>query len=237
MRPHDNRPQDRYDDRTKTIVNESPDGSDAPPLVSETGVKGDVVSGVDGTRREILDTAHALLWRQPFRDVTVRDLMAATSVGRSSFYIYFQDRYDLARALLEEIDREIAAATPEIDARRPLTNELHANLSESVAVWRRHGPVIRAIEDASYQDASLEAIYRSWFIQRSIDRTARLVVDAQSDGRLPTDLDPAEVGTLMTLMAMAYMNDRLGRLPQACSDVVTEVLHAGFLAILGAPSA
>lgn len=188
------------------------------------------------TREEIIESAHAFLWERPFRDLTVARLMDGTSVGRSAFYIHFSDRYELVAALLAEVDRELTRVTPEITPGDGYGEAFRKNLAGSIEVWTRHGPVINAISDASAHDERLEHLYRSWFIQRSVERVLNLVVAAQRVGRLPYEIDATEHATLTTLMATAYLNDRLGRLPQAPAGLVTEALTTTLEALLGLES-
>src|SRR4051794_41646470 len=54
----------------------------------------------DEARREILDAAEALLSGQPFRALSVDDLMGRTGMTRSSFYHYFRSLDDVAIALM-----------------------------------------------------------------------------------------------------------------------------------------
>ena len=46
---------------------------------------------------EIVQVARKFLSKQPFRELTVGKLMERTQIGRSAFYAYFTDVYDLAR--------------------------------------------------------------------------------------------------------------------------------------------
>ena len=54
----------------------------------------------DRTRVEILQAALDFFWCHPFRELTVAGLMSGTSAGRSAFYRYFDDPYDLIEPLL-----------------------------------------------------------------------------------------------------------------------------------------
>ena len=56
--------------------------------------------------REILDAARLLLAERPSSEVTVGAIMAATTLSRKSFYVYFDDRYDLLRRLVEPLGEE-----------------------------------------------------------------------------------------------------------------------------------
>jgi AcrR family transcriptional regulator len=60
----------------------------------------------EDARREILDAAHRLLLERPAKEVTVGAIMEATTLSRKSFYVYFDNRYDLLRRLVEPLAAE-----------------------------------------------------------------------------------------------------------------------------------
>ena len=49
----------------------------------------------ESAEREILDAAESFLRERPFRDLTVDEVMARTTLSRPSFYVYFRDRHHL----------------------------------------------------------------------------------------------------------------------------------------------
>ena len=57
----------------------------------------------ESAEREILDAAESFLRERPFRDLTVDEVMARTTLSRPSFYVYFRDRHHLAVRLVEGI--------------------------------------------------------------------------------------------------------------------------------------
>ena len=56
------------------------------------------------TRKAILDAALKFLWSNPFRDLTIAELMEQTGVSRSVFYQYFGDLHDLMENLLSDLE-------------------------------------------------------------------------------------------------------------------------------------
>jgi len=61
----------------------------------------------EDSEQEILEAAERLLHERPFRDLTVDDLMAATSQSRTAFYRHFTDRQDLMIRLLRDLNAEL----------------------------------------------------------------------------------------------------------------------------------
>lgn len=185
------------------------------------------------TKDEILDAARRMLWERPFRDLTVADLMEGTSVGRSSFYLHFEDRYALAAALLDGIDEELRQATSAARHAGMEPTALRGALEGVVRIWARHGPVLGAISEASAQDERLEGLYRRDFVQRIIDRVVEGIDLGRSEGRVVLDVDATEVGTLLVLMSERYLCDRFGRLPQRDPVAPTAAMVVAWERVLG----
>lgn len=182
------------------------------------------------TKREILDAARRFLWDRPFREMTVAELMDPLSVGRSAFYIYFDDRYALAAELLDMVEREILEASEEARTRGPSPERLRTAVRDVVQVWVRHGPVTRAISEASSQDQTLEDLYRWGFIQRMIDRLTK-IVEQSREGADAVD-DASETGVLLAFMLERYLCDQLGRHPQADPDRLSRTLIHAFESVI-----
>src|SRR4029453_11932295 len=81
------------------------------------------------SEQEILEAAEQLLRERPFRELTVDDLMAATSQSRTAFYRHFTDRQDLLGHLVGELNKELGdmsagwlrgSGDPLVEARRSL---------------------------------------------------------------------------------------------------------------------
>ena len=64
------------------------------------------------SEREILEAAERVLRERPFRELTVDDLMAATSQSRTAFYRHFTDRQDLSHTVGIEQMKEKLKSTP-----------------------------------------------------------------------------------------------------------------------------
>ena len=57
----------------------------------------------DKTKEAIKHALIALMERAPFEVISVKQIVAASGVGRSTFYAYFEDKQDL----LESIETEL----------------------------------------------------------------------------------------------------------------------------------
>ena len=59
--------------------------------------------------REIIAAAEAFLREQPFRALTVDEVMRRTDLSRPSFYVYFRDRHQLVLRVVEHLGAELYA--------------------------------------------------------------------------------------------------------------------------------
>lgn len=187
-------------------------------------------------RTEILDTAEGFLRQRPFQELKVGELMQGTSIGRSAFYVYFQDRYQLIAALLERLEAQL------VEAAEPWLGEVHldpladvrSSIERTVAVWVAHGPVLRAIADAAPQDELVQAAYRWGLLERFIVAVAERIEEGQKLGRVQP-LNPPETAAALILMNERYLADRLGTVPQSDPEEVVETLYGIWTAVLYGP--
>lgn len=163
----------------------------------------------ESAEREILEAAESFLEEHPFRDLSVDEVMARTTLSRPSFYVYFRDRNQLLGRLVEGIGGELFEGasiwlTGAGDAR--------ASLAAVAAVYAEHGLVLGAIADAAGHDPEADATYRG-LIDRFVDATADRIEKDIAAG-LIEPLDAREAARALVWMCERYLKETLGRLPQ-----------------------
>jgi AcrR family transcriptional regulator len=173
----------------------------------------------ESAEREILDAAEAFLAERPFRELSVDEVMARTTLSRPSFYVYFRDRHHLLVRLVDGIGGELfegASIWLEGDG------DVRASLGAVAAVYAQHGIVLGAIADAAGHDPDAESTYRG-LIGRFVDATAQRIEQDIADGRVEP-LDAREAARALVWMSERYLKETLGRLPQAPVATVVETL-------------
>jgi AcrR family transcriptional regulator len=174
---------------------------------------------------EILSAAEAFLRERPFRDLTIDEVMDRTGLSRPSFYVYFRDRHHLALRLIEEIGSEVfATAGPWLEGDGGDTEELWRALRGTAGVFESHGRVLRAIADASTEDAEVEQAYRG-LIEGFVEATARRIEREVAGGRSSV-ADPGRVAAALVWMNERFFSEKLGREPADDADAVAEALLA-----------
>jgi len=154
--------------------------------------------------QQILDAAERLLRERRFRDLTVDDIMAATSQSRTAFYRFFTDRHALLIRLIYDLAEELWAMSESwMTGTGDPVHEGRQALERLVGVYTAHGPLLAAIAEAAGSDDEVEKVYGG-LVQRFVDGTAARIERDQAAGRaLP--LDPREGAAALVWMTERYL--------------------------------
>jgi AcrR family transcriptional regulator len=180
----------------------------------------------DDARREILDAAEALLSEQPFRELSVDDLMARTSMTRSSFYHYFRSLDEVAIALMRRVQGEMMeAAAPwlRVGYDGDPAEAARQAIRSSAEIFARHGVVLAAIHQASFRFEAVQQAWREGILQDWISAIAAQL-RAQRERGLTRVTDPEEIARALLLMNTAVFVERLGKQSPDPPEAVAETL-------------
>jgi TetR/AcrR family transcriptional regulator, ethionamide resistance regulator len=162
------------------------------------------------SEQEILEAAERLLRERPFRELTVDDLMAATTQSRTAFYRHFTGRQDLLIRLLSDLNQELWEVSEgwfQGDG-DPLAEAREA-LERLAGVYQAHGPVLLAMAEAAHHDDEVERVYGA-LVQGFADGVvARLERDAAA-GRASVP-HPGEVAAALVWMTERQLAITFGR--------------------------
>ena len=161
--------------------------------------------------------AGRLLRERPFRELTVDDLMAATSQSRTAFYRHFTDRQDLLVHLVSDLNEELwemsagwlqGSGDPLVEGR--------ASLERLADVYAADGPMLRAIAEAASHDADVEGVYRG-LVQGFVDATAARIRRDAAAGRTRLD-HPEHVAAALVWMTERHLTATFGRVGAIDAD-------------------
>ncbi len=151
--------------------------------------------------------------------------MDGTGLSRPSFYVYFRDRHHLALRLIEEIGSEVFATTgPWLEGDGDDSEELRRALRGTASVFETHGRVLRAIADASTEDAKVEQAYRG-LVEGFVEASSRRIEREVKGGRSSVG-DPGRVAAALVWMTERFLSEKLGREPADDPDATAEALFA-----------
>ncbi|HKY90874.1 MAG TPA: TetR/AcrR family transcriptional regulator [Nevskiaceae bacterium] len=160
-------------------------------------------------RREILDAAAQFLRTRPFRELKIGELMEQTKIGRSAFYVYFNDVYELVEALIEEIEAEVVATIRSwSEESQDPRKGLRAVLSSVVNLWVMRGPLLSGLFDAAAGDQRVEVALQRVLDHYDVAVTATLQQEMAAGLTRPIHCD--EMATALVRGSQAYLKQRLG---------------------------
>jgi TetR/AcrR family transcriptional regulator, ethionamide resistance regulator len=178
------------------------------------------------SEQEILEAAERLLRERPFRELTVDDLMAATSQSRTAFYRHFTGRQDLLIRLLSDLNQELWAVSEAWfrGSGDPMAEGREA-LERLADVYQAHGPVLLAMAEAAHHDDEVERVYGD-LVQGFIAATvARIERDAAAG--LADVPHPGQVATALVWMTERHLAVTFGR-PGTGAEERTAAVEALF---------
>ena len=183
------------------------------------------------TRTEILEAALDFLWTQPFRDLTVNELMSKTGAGRSAFYQYFGDLYDLIEALLRGLEASIfQVATPWFSGEGDPLPLLKESLKGLVQVCYERGPILKAVSDAAVNDERLEREWRK-FLGKFDDAVTARIEEHQQQG-LIAEFEARPVSIALNIMDASLLIDAFGCRPRRQQQPVLDAISRIWISTL-----
>jgi TetR/AcrR family transcriptional regulator, ethionamide resistance regulator len=155
----------------------------------------------DRTSQAILDTAERLLQTRALDDVAVDELASGAGISRSTFYFHFASR----EAVLHALSGRVVDALYESASwwlRRgsePPEDSIRRALSGSLALWRKHGPVLRAAVRARDTDPMMRDFWTG-VARRFIDATASQIEIERAAGVAPPGPDGKSLAAVLVSM-------------------------------------
>ena len=153
--------------------------------------------------REILDAGERLLKRCALHELTVRAVMAETTLSRNSFYVYFRDRYDLIGRLVGRLRMNVNATMAQFTSDEDPAWAGRQALYAAAQMYMEHGRTLRALQQAAKSDPGAA---RAWeeFTRPAEDGVLARVKEEIEKGRAG-DPDPEQlVRTLFTMTRASF---------------------------------
>jgi AcrR family transcriptional regulator len=151
---------------------------------------------------EVLAALGEEIYDGGFTDLTVEDLASAIGVSRATFYVYFQDKHDIAKAWLAEVSEVLVAGNRAWDSvPHDLTrSDLRAVIANLVEGYVPHAKVMAVVYDLALHDSGIrEDIDR--LIANLTQTMAKHIRAGQRAGFIDPELLPSETASWLTWMA------------------------------------
>jgi TetR/AcrR family transcriptional regulator, ethionamide resistance regulator len=184
------------------------------------------------SRDRIVAAASDLIRERSYEELSVGDVMDRAGIGRTLFYRHFDDLAELLlRACREAIDEVYEAQRTLAGARTGDEEHLVRQAIEPpVDVYQRHGPLLRALNEAAASDEQVAAGQRD--VRRQFDELVEEIL-RQVAHLSPMPLaDPAETAHALNLMNEAYLLDAFGREPRVSRETAVQTLTEIWAALI-----
>lgn len=188
--------------------------------------------GRAAARERIVDAAIDLVRERSFAELTVGEVMDRAGLERTVFYRHFENVGQMLLAAAREAIEELYGAQVAMAEAR--TGHDRAGVRDALAVpvrvYRRHGPLLRAVSEAVAAD-QLVAVDGAAIRRRVDELVAATLRDAGSPAA-----DPLETARALNLLNESYLLDAFGREPRVSVETATETLTEIWSPLLaGAP--
>jgi AcrR family transcriptional regulator len=152
--------------------------------------------------RQLLDATERLMAAgASFTELSVDRLATEAGISRASFYIYFEDKGHLLRRLTGQVFADLADAAERwwsVAPRRDPTDVLAA-MTGIVATYRRHQPLLVALNEMAGYDPQVGATYRE-VLTAIAGRLTEVIEAGQAGGAIRRDLSAAITASSLTWM-------------------------------------
>ncbi len=186
------------------------------------------------TRSRIIEATIELVRERSYAELTVGEIMDRAGLERTIFYRHFENVGGLllgaGREAIEELyDAQVALAETRVDHGPAALREA---IALPVAVYHRHGPLLRAVSEAVAADQLVSADREE--IRRRFDE---LVAQAlreigEETGRPLADV--TETARALNLLNESYLLDAFGREPRVSVETAVQTLTEIWDALINA---
>ncbi|MCG7606186.1 MULTISPECIES: TetR/AcrR family transcriptional regulator [Mycobacterium] len=180
--------------------------------------------------RQLLDATDRLMADgTSFTELSVDKLATEAGISRASFYIYFEDKGHLLRRLASQVFGDLTQAAERwwtVAGRRDPA-DVHAAMSGIIASYRRHQPVLIALNEMSGYDPLVGQTYRE-LLAGIGDQLTRVIEDGQADGSIRPQLPAAATASTLTWMVERTCHQNLPSHPPSydaeLADTLTQII-------------
>ena len=172
------------------------------------------------SRERIVAAATELVRHQSYGELSIGVVMERAGFGRTIFYRHFDDLGDLlVRASRNAIKSLYAAQRPLGSAAdRDAEDVVAKAVKRAVAVYRTHGPLLRAVVEAAASDPEVAAGHNA--MRRQFDGLVEQAL-RERGGRFA---DVAETARALNRLNEAYLLDAFGREPRIATETAVQTL-------------
>jgi AcrR family transcriptional regulator len=174
------------------------------------------------TERAILTATEALLEERSFRDISVEEVMASAGLSRTAFYRYFPDLESVVTRLMATLVNELRAASRLWLFSDDPETQLHDALLHFAAVYRDHGRLMHAFEEAVGAGPDLRQLWGGT-LGELVDPVENYVETLAQSGRVDV-AHPTQTVRALSVLTDQYLLDVYRRDDRMPIETPTAVL-------------
>jgi AcrR family transcriptional regulator len=175
----------------------------------------------EAAREQIMQAVGMLLEHRRFHELSVDEVMRTAGLSRTVFYRHFTGLADVVLQLLEGLITDVLAEVEQSDPGDRAV--LRRTLGLAVSVFRRHGRVLLAFDDAARQDAVIASTYRL-LAERTVSAITEMIERGEREGHTPP-LPTKEVARALAAMNGGYLLDLVARDAEFDAEDALEALY------------
>jgi len=183
------------------------------------------------SRDRIIAAATALIRERGGAGLSIGEIMERAGIGRTIFYRHFDDLGDLLmKASREAIEALYASEVELSDDDGPSAEVFGAAIESAVAVYSRHGPLLRALQEAAPSDPRIGSAQEA--IRARFDKLVADVIAPLPRFAAMSDDEVLETARALNLVNTAYLTDAFGREPRVSEELAVRTLSGIWLAVV-----
>jgi AcrR family transcriptional regulator len=194
------------------------------------------------SRRRIIEAASELVRERSYAELNVGEIMERAGIGRTLFYRHFDDLGDLLLDVAQEAMDELYETQVELAAARLAATEreipdpavLREAIEVPVAVYSRHGPLLRAVIEAAAADPVVAE--RVAPLRERFDELVAELLERAGEQLGNPPANATESARALNRLIEGYLVDVFGRVPRVTPEVATETLMEIWLAFVTRPA-
>lgn len=185
-------------------------------------------------RERIVDATIELVRERSYAELTVGEIMDRAGLERTIFYRHFENVGSLllgaGRAAIEELfSAQVALAQTRTDLGPAAVREA---IEVPVAVYHRHGPLLRAVSEAVAADELVAADQEA--IRQRFDELVGDALREVADESRPSLSDVDETARALNFLNERYLLDAFGREPRVSVETAAQTLSEIWALVLNA---
>jgi len=180
------------------------------------------------TMRKLLNAAMVAFDKRGYHATRVNDIVEIAKTSHGTFYLYFSNKEDLLRALVNEAASEVqtlydALSSLPADSGTPRWEDVYGWVKAYSDLWTRYAPLFRTWTDLATIDPELLDVIRHTFTAMSGALTKQIGPD--SSGHI-LDPDAAGMATLAMLDRFHYLREFVGQpIDQVALETTTTMVY------------